>query len=345
MLHALGDLLLTRLEIPRALSQLLYTTIQFVGPRAFEIARRPVQRFQCRIALRGGSARGATHGVGRLLQALRGVTQLRVVLLARQPLQSACVFLGLTRQLPLRPAVGLLTLRALLATLLTATSATRRTATAARRTTTLFLPQPLTHRFSLTLHPLILLLLPLRELSQLLQRFVDGLLCALLRLRLLLHGFVLIAELVVLELEQVGQVLRLLSAATTTAASTATAAHLHLHVAVQRLRALQMLQCLLLEWQRVGATSTAQLLLGQLHRGRCRLGLHTDLGEHRVAGREPALFQTVRQLRHFFAQPPFGDRERGDVFATLLVDRAAAVAQPVEGAGHHFLLPRHEAFG
>ena len=163
-------------------------------------------------------------------------------------------------------------------------------------------------------------------------------------MRLLLHGLVLIAQLVILQFEQVGQVLRLLSAATTTTAA-ATTAHLHLHVAVQRLRTLQMLQRLLLQRQCVGATSTAQLLFGQLHRGRGRFGFRADLGKQRVAGGKPALFQAVGQLRHFFAQPPFRNGERGDVFATLLVGGAAAVAQPVEGAGHHFLLPRHEALG
>ena len=51
-LHALGDLLLTRLEIPRALGQLLHAAIEFLGPRAFEIARCPVQLFQRRVTLR-----------------------------------------------------------------------------------------------------------------------------------------------------------------------------------------------------------------------------------------------------------------------------------------------------
>ena len=51
--------------------------------------------------------------------------------------------------------------------------------------TALLLAKPLTHRLGLTLHPLVLLLLTLGELTQLLQGFIDGLLRALLRLRLL----------------------------------------------------------------------------------------------------------------------------------------------------------------
>ena len=105
-----------------------------------------------------------------------------------------------------------------------------------------------------------------------------------------------------------------------------------------------MLQGLLLQRQGVGTTAATQLLFGQLHRGRCRFGFHADLGEHRVAGRQAALLQAICQLRHFLAQTSFGNRERGDVLATLLIDGAAAVAQPVEGAGHHFLLPGHESF-
>ena len=290
LLHTLGDLLLTRLEIARAVGQLLHPTIELVGARALEIARGPVQLFERGIALSRRPARRPTHGIGRLLQALRSVAEFRVVLLARQALQPTRLFFGLTRQLTLRPAVGLLSLRALLTALLSAATARRRTATAARRATALLLAQPLTHRFGLTLHSLVFLLLPLGELPQLPQRFVDRLLRALLRLRLLLHGFVLVAQLVILQFEQVGQIFRLLSASATTTTAAAATAHLYLHVAVQRFGALQMLQGLLLEWQRISAATTSQLFLGQLHRSGGRFRFHADLGEHRVAGRQTALF-------------------------------------------------------
>ena len=69
------------------LGQLLHAAREVVRARALEIARRTIQRLQCRIALRRRPARRATHGVGRLLQALRGVAEFRVVLLARQALQ------------------------------------------------------------------------------------------------------------------------------------------------------------------------------------------------------------------------------------------------------------------
>ena len=105
-----------------------------------------------------------------------------------------------------------------------------------------------------------------------------------------------------------------------------------------------MLQGLLLERQRIAAAPATQLLFGQLHQGGRSLSFHANPGEHRVARREAALLEACGQLRHVGAQPPFGDRECGDVFATLLGSGAAAVAQPVEGGGYQFLLPSHETF-
>ena len=77
-------------------------------------------------------------------------------------------------------------------------------------------------------------------------------------MRLLLHGLVLIAQLVDFQPEQIGEVFRflLLTAATTTAALLLLPAHLHLHIAVECFRALQSLQGPLFFWQRV-ATNAA----------------------------------------------------------------------------------------
>ena len=73
-------------------------------------------------AVRGELGSDAMEVVELGLQSLRGVGQLGVVLLARQALQPACFFFGLTRQLTLRAAVGLLPLRALLSALLALTT-------------------------------------------------------------------------------------------------------------------------------------------------------------------------------------------------------------------------------
>ncbi len=145
-------------------------------------------------------------------------------------------------------------------------------------------------------------------------------------LRLLLHRFVLVAQLVGLEAEQVGEILGallLLSAATTAAAATA---HLHLHVAVQGFGALQMLQRTLLTRECARTLRTAQLFLGalELHAGGVELPL--DLRERRVVGGNATIRELLRQLADILAQASFCNRECGDVLTTLLGLRGRAVA-------------------
>ena len=161
-------------------------------------------------------------------------------------------------------------------------------------------------------------------------------------LRLLLHRLVLVVQLVRLKLEEVGQLLGLLSAAAAPS-SAATTAHLHLHVAVELLRTLEMLQRHLLNRQRGIALPLHQLLLGGLKCLGSFLELLLDERERRVRSRGRALGDLARQRRDLLAQPPLRDVQCRDVLAVLPGGRRRAVPKPVEGAGDDFALARHES--
>ena len=197
------------------------------------------------------------------------------------------------------------------------------------------------HRLGHALQALVLLLLPSGKLFQALDRFVNGLL-RLLLLRLLRQCLILIFQLVGLQLEQVGEILRLLLR--TTAATTAgLSADLYLDVAIEGLGGLKMLQCLLLRGQRRVALRLHESLLGGDHRDDGRVELDLDLpevrvGQHRVPSHDPR-----RERRDLLAQPALGDVHGRDVFAALALHRRGAVAEPVERAGYDFTLTRNEA--
>ena len=153
------------------------------------------------------------HGVRRFLQLSRGLLQVLTLLLARQLLQPARRLFEFLRELTLGVA-----------------AAAARLALACGRQATL---------------PLGLLLLPARELLQLLGELVDLLVAALLLGALL--QLVLIRELVELELEQIGEVLGHLILSAAAAAAAALRRHLHF---VLLLGVLQQLQRALLGRQR-----------------------------------------------------------------------------------------------
>src|SRR5262249_29483962 len=142
-------------------------------------------------AVRRSVGRGLTHLTGRIAELTRGVGEVLPWLLTRQLFELARGFLELLRELALVVGAQAAAGRALL------------------------------HPG----RPLGFLLLALPHFLELVGELVD-LLVARLLVGALLH-FVLVRELVHLELEQVGKVLRLLLAATTAAATTALLLHLH----------------------------------------------------------------------------------------------------------------------
>jgi hypothetical protein len=195
--------------------------------------------------------------------------------------------------------------------------------------------EPLAHLLGEPLHALVLLLLPLRQFLQPLERGIGLSLTALLRvLRFALHRLVLIAELVVVQLEQIGEVLGALLSTASAAASTLLLAELHLDVAVHRLGALEALS----------ACCPARALRGpDPSPATPRRGLTTACssppGGRTSARARRRVQHLARELGDVLAQP-FGDVDHRHVLRRLraLLDRA--VAQPVEGARDDVALTR-----
>jgi hypothetical protein len=172
---------------------------------------------------------------------------------------------------------------------------------------------------------IVLLLLPRRELAKLLQRLVDLVVCLLLLLLLLaaLHRLVLIAETVLLQLEDVGQVLCVRAIA---AATTATTAHRDLDLAEHCFRALQLLERELFRRQRCLRRSVGERLLGRVHRGR-RLGKNVgDLLPVAVGARDAALNEARRELVGLLAQALLRQPQRREVLLQSFLIGQRAVA-------------------
>lgn len=193
-----------------------------------------------------------------------------------------------------------------------------------------FLCQAFTHLLGHALHALVLLLLALRHLLQPLEGFVH----LLLRLTLgatLLDRLVLIALLVRLQLEQIGEILgALLTAAAAPTAAPTTASHLDLDVTVDRLGALQPLQGTLLRRHGVSTTRAPKLLFGGLQFDDGLLQLRADLGEVRVCPCHTTFRQALHQLFDIGTKATFRNGQRGHVFTALLVRTRGTVTHPVE---------------
>ena len=189
-------------------------------------------RLRVRLARALPARAGAAHRVGRILQAAGGLLHRGRGLLAREPLEAAGQLLGLLGELALRPAAG---------------------------------PAQVGRAAGLATHALALLLLPLRQLAQPLEggvHLVVGLL-----LLAALDGLVLVLELVQLQLEQIGQLLRVHGRV---AAGLAFVAEAHLDLAERGLRPLQVLERPLLRGERLLRLPGLQLAAGggHLHLGR-----------------------------------------------------------------------------
>ncbi len=228
--------------------------------------------------------------------------ELLVVHLAGEALELSSRFLGLLGQLPL----GL--------------ASSRRTALA------LLGPAALRLR---------LLLLPARELLELLQQLVD--LVVGLLLLAPLNRLVLVLELVELELEEVGEVL---GGLLLTAAAAATALLLLLRdvALVGLLGLLQVAERLLLVRQGLAQLLVVEVLLGALHRLRRPREDRGDVAEAGVGVREPAVLHALEQGRHLVAETALGERHAHHVLAELLGIVAVALADQVERRRDHLAL-------
>ena len=256
------------------------------------------------IRLRPGRASlGTPHLLRRLSQRLRRLPQFRALLFARQPFQAPRELFRFLDQVLLSAA---------------ATAALLRAA-----------PQPV-----LTL---VLALLAAGQLAELLHEFVDF------RLRLLrgaaLDRFVLVAQFVELELEQIRQILgQLLIAAATAAALLERDAH----VAEHGLRALQRRQGLLLLRQRLLGTLRFELLL---RHGHLDIGLPEKLDDLREIVVLEQLLAAVAHPRdqgcHLFAQPTLHQGNRLHVLGQFLGRVLVLVADQAERCrDDHLLLHR-----
>ena len=149
---------------------------------------------------------------------------------------------------------------------------------------------------------------------------------------------VLVAELVRIELEQVGEILRvgLLVPATTTALASR-----NLILLERRLGPLQVLEGTLLGRKRVGGVASEQLFFGDLHLLRGLRQLLRDDLEGRVDRRDVALHHAAHERLDRFADAPLREVERREVLAQLVRRRRLAIAIDLERAGDDLAL----AFG
>ena len=237
------------------------------GLRSFNVLRRLAQSVECGAPLLARTGRGLSHRIRGFLQPARGLGELGGILVAREFLELARLLLHLTGEVALRTAGRATAARRArqllrgarsLAALLTAACLTRTLLAAALLSTTLLtrallaapllLTSSLLQRFRHALLPIVLLLLPRGELLQLFLRRIERLLRGARRLGA--RCFVLVLQLVGLQFEQVGKVLRAGAATSATTAST-TAAAPHRDITIGGVGRLQVLQRPLLGGNRV----------------------------------------------------------------------------------------------
>ena len=172
-----------------------------------------------------------------------------------------------------------------------------------------------------------LLFLAPGQLAQALQRLVD------LLVRLLafaaLHALVLVLELVQLQLEEVGEVLRARAAAPAPSSSTALLLA-YLHLVVERLRAQEILQRLLLLGEsapRIGGVQPVHGGLHLLHRPRKQFG---DLLELGIPHHAPVV-EARDESRHLVAKPFLRQPHHDQALVEALRRIARAVPVQIEG--------------
>ena len=250
--------------------------------------------------------RRPAHRVRGLLQLPRDLLQIPIARLPGQPLQLARGLLGLLGQIARRVAAAPLS--------------------------------ALLRRGPASL-PFQLLFLAAGQLAQLLQRLVDLLVAGLLLAAL--HGLVLVAQGVGLQLEEVGQILRggpLLASAS--APALLLLALQGDEALVGLLGLLQLPQSALLRRNRAARAERAQGVLRLRHRlDRDRQGLGDAL-EGLVGAGDPAVHDPLHQGLDLLAQSLLAVRDADDVLLPVLGSVAVAVADQVE-AGRDDLPLQH----
>ncbi len=294
-------------EFFRALGRLLHTTRRLLAARLLQHPARLVQPIlrraaapRSQLSVRGG---GPPHLIGGVLQRLGRLLHLGRLLLTRQPFETPRQFFGLLCHLALRPST---------------------TSAGAPRLGTL--PRPL-----------VGLLLASGEPLETLERLVD--IARRLLLGAVLHLLVLVAELVRLELEEVGEVFGARIPATATAAAVL---HADLHFLEQRVDALQQLQRALFGCQRFAQLAGGEELLGGTHLGRHlghQLGHHPKRGVGSLHGRT---LHARGGLLHLTAQLSLRQVDGGDVVAELGGLTRRLVAVGLERGCDDLPLARHE---
>ena len=201
----------------------------------------------------------------------------------------------------------------------------------------------------LSLGARILLQLPRSQLAQLLARLVHrGTARILLALLLLLgrlatlHRFVLVAQAILLELEDVGKVFGVRAAAPTSAPA-APALLLKLDFAEHGLGAPKFGERLLLVCDRAALGGRNELRFGRVHlRHGARKNLR-DFPEARVLRGNAAGHEPLGKRRRFFLEFLLGEPHRRDVFGERPCVERRRVARQVERCGNHFTLLFREA--
>ena len=194
----------------------------------------------------------------------------------------------------------------------------------------------------LALRALVLLLETRSEALELIGRLIDLLIRLLLLFPTALHALVLVAQLLTIELEEVGEVLRALSGATATTSATA---HADTHIPEHRLGALQLLERALLRRQRRLRVTVGELLLRRVHDRRRLVQDLRDLGEIAVACRDPAIDDASRELFGLAAQFLLRHTQRRQVLLELLRLLGRLVAHRIERPGNDLALLLRELPG
>ena len=262
------------------------------------LQRRPCLRRGCPAGLRGRLA----HRLRGLLQVTGRLLELSVVHLTGQALELARRLFRLFGQVALRLAAS------------------------GGATLVLLGPPSL---------PLGLLLLPASQLLKLLEELVY----LVVRLLLLaaLHGLVLVLELVELELEEVGQIVRGLLSATTAAA--APALLLLRDVALVRLLGLlQVAQRFLLIGQRVAQLFTREIFLRPIHRFERLRQYGRDVPEPWIGLREPTVLHPLQKRGDLVLQAALRQPDAHHVLAELPLAVAVSLTDQVERRRDHLSL-------
>ena len=187
--------------------------------------------------------------------------------------------------------------------------------------------------------PLELLLLPAREFAQLLHQLVDFLVGGLLLAAL--HGLVLVAQFVGLQLEEIGQVLGAGSLLPPPASARLLGLLRH-EALVGLLGLLELPERALLGLNRPARLHGPQGVHRLVHRLDGDRQRFHDALERLVRPADPAVHDPLAERLHLLPQPLLGQRDADDVLLPALGRVALPVADQVEGRGNDLALQRRQ---